>query len=122
MSIVTRPDKTVLSLVLMLSVQQVSAGLLWECTFKGEVLSRPVEVKSVTGSSEYEFMFRGESVTPDKDAFCKDRIGKTQKVRLSASYYKYLKSPSVGHLIVITEYQEENDYGQGLMRWRYFAK
>ncbi len=122
MNNVTRFYKTVLGLFLVLGAQQVSAGLRWECTLKGEVLSQPVEVKSVTGDRDYEFLFRGEIVTSEKDTFCKDRVGNSQKIRLPASYYKYIKSPSVGQLIVITEYQEENDHGQGLMRWRYFDK
>ncbi|MDJ0940839.1 MAG: hypothetical protein QNJ00_13845 [Woeseiaceae bacterium] len=64
--------------------------------------------------------FRGRSISAEHADFCKDRLNTDSTIELTMPYFAKLGSPGKGAVVTLIEYREENDFGHGLMRWRYF--
>ena len=107
---------TILTIVSLLWFQDAHAGILWECRVTGEVLSAPTLV-----GDRFEFEFRGQSVSPEFDDFCRDRVDVVATLRLLVWTFDKIGRPTKGSVITLVEHKEENDVGHGLTQWRYFV-
>ena len=93
----------------------LEAGMLWECKIDGKILSRPELI-----DNEWHMRFVGTKFEPQESDFCADWIDMEASISLTQKYFSKLGNPSLGDSVTLKEYKEENDYGQGLMQWRYF--
>ncbi|UTW46112.1 hypothetical protein KFE80_04240 [bacterium SCSIO 12696] len=94
----------------------ISAGIVSQCEIIGQVVSEPKE----TADDEFIFLFKGTMLPSQDFVFCGDRLGKTEEILITKQYYKKLGSPKFGDDVTLRELKEENDFGHGLMQWRYF--
>ena len=92
------------------------SGIIEICTITGEIISEPALV-----DHRYVMTFRGHSISADSHDFCKDRVDTESTIELRPSYYDKLGRPAKGAVVTLIEHREENDYGHGLMQWRYFG-
>lgn len=100
---------------IFLIASPANGGLVWTCEITGELRSDPV----LTGQY-YVARFFGQTVSPNYDDFCADRLHQSTEIKLSPELYEILGEPKAGETITLLEFKEENDYGSGLKVWRYF--
>ena len=116
--VVSRFFKLSLAVVVLysgLASSEVRAGILWDCLITGEVLSEPELIED-----NWRLVFAGVSFTNQKNDFCKDWLEREESISLTPQYYAKLGHPKQGDVVELREFKEENDWGQGLMQWRYF--
>jgi len=108
---------TAILLVTIAFVWPVSAkaGILWECVIQGEVISEPT-----LEDEHWHMVFQGTHFKPQAHNFCQDLLNRSEGIKLSTEYYSRLGYPEKGATIRLKEFKEENDFGQGLMQWRFF--
>ena len=105
------------TVILMLLSSSVNAGILWGCTIEGKVRSEPQLI-----DGKWHLRFEGTSFEMQKNNFCRDWLNREGEITLTEKYYTKLGRPGHGDTVVLHEVKEENDYGHGLMQWRYFDR
>lgn len=105
----------VLAIFLLVFARNADAGILWSCTINGIIVSEPELI-----DDEWQMGFRGVAYEALQNDFCKDWLEREEVITLTQQYYSKLGQPKRGDAVSLKEYKEENDYGQGLMQWRYF--
>lgn len=103
--------------MLLATLNVADAGILEECRLSGTLVSDPAEF-----GNTYRVAIVWQSFTAESSDFCSDRIDTGSKIRIARHLYQDPGDPGKGASLNVIEYREENDFGHGMMRWRYFEK